>query len=342
MDELADRCAGFAHIFRAEYCNTYNHPTRSLATCFNWSVSRRVAREWKALRPDVIHLNKQNLEDGLDLVRGATIRGICTIHLTQTACYLNARAAWLRDRIARWELGKFKGFLVPVQERRSAMLSQFLAGHVRTRTVFNGVPAVDVPALKPLREAKRKELGLAAGEFLVLGLGRLVKQKRPFDFLRIAKELHSRWPARKFIWVGDGNLVRSWEGAVAQAGLEDVISCTGWRADVFPYLLAGDLLLHVSEFEGFPLAVIESMAAGLPCVVTRELSAEIPIFKEDNVLFADDIDDLVKKVRDPRALSRIGESGRRLFNEKLSVNTMAESYEQLYLDALRERAVRTV
>src|SRR5262245_43393475 len=71
MNELAESCARFARVVRADYRNTYDYPTRSLATCFNWRVSRRVASEWEALRPDVVHINKQNLEDGLDLLRAA-------------------------------------------------------------------------------------------------------------------------------------------------------------------------------------------------------------------------------------------------------------------------------
>src|SRR5262249_44628132 len=69
MDELAQKCARFGRIIRADYRNTYDYPARSLATCFNGSASQRIVREWQAMRPDVVHINKQNLEDGLDLLR---------------------------------------------------------------------------------------------------------------------------------------------------------------------------------------------------------------------------------------------------------------------------------
>src|SRR5262249_48443671 len=91
MDELAAKCGRFALVIRGDYRNTYDHRGRSLSTCFNRGVSHRIAREWKSLRPDVIHINKQNLEDGLDLLRAArksTLPSVCTIHLTQTARYL--------------------------------------------------------------------------------------------------------------------------------------------------------------------------------------------------------------------------------------------------------------
>src|SRR5438270_3536838 len=104
MDELADKCSRFGRVIRTDYRNTYDYAARSLATCFNRATSRRIAREWKGLQLDVIHLNKQNLEDGLDLLRAADHSGvpsICTIHLTQTAKYLRAKLPSLRDWIAR-------------------------------------------------------------------------------------------------------------------------------------------------------------------------------------------------------------------------------------------------
>src|ERR1700730_4389992 len=117
-------------------------------------------------------------------------------------------------------------------------------------------------------------------------MGRLVAQKRPFLFLRVAKELHERVPATKFLWVGDGELAQEWQRAILRAKLDDVFYCAGWQTDVLSHLLAGDLLLHVAEFEGLPLAVIEAMAAGLTCAITKELSSEVPFFNKDNVLFA--------------------------------------------------------
>src|SRR5215467_9063478 len=68
MDELASRCGKVAAVTRSEYTNTYDHSGRCLTTWLNWPTSRRIAREWAAMEPDVIHINKQNLEDGLDLL----------------------------------------------------------------------------------------------------------------------------------------------------------------------------------------------------------------------------------------------------------------------------------
>ena len=73
MDELAAKCGRFARVVRADYRNTYDYASRSLATSINWRTSRLIAQQRTALQPDVVHINKQNLEDGLDLLRAAGV-----------------------------------------------------------------------------------------------------------------------------------------------------------------------------------------------------------------------------------------------------------------------------
>jgi glycosyltransferase involved in cell wall biosynthesis len=345
MDELAEKCSRDAKVVRSDYRNTYDYPTRSLATCFNWSVSRRIAKEWRAIAPDVIHINKQNLEDGLDLLRAArlcSLPSICTIHLTQTASYLRARLAWLRDFIARRQLEKYEGLLVSVQATREQALRDFIGDRARTATVLNGVPWVDRAAMHSERQRKRAELGVSDGELLVLGVGRLVAQKRPLRFLKIAKQLHELVPQTRFLWVGDGNLAAQWREAIARDQMGDCVSCAGWQSDVLPFLLAGDVLLHVAEFEALPFVLVEAMAARLACAVTRELASELSFLDEKNVLYVDDLPELARKLADQEISASVATAGWELVKDRLSVGCMAASYEELYRVAIETRRRRSL
>src|SRR6266487_3999702 len=284
MDELAGKVSRFGKVIRADYRNMYDYRTRTLATAFNWRTSRKIAPQWKKLKPDIIHVNKQNLEDGLDLLRAADrcgVPSVCRIHITQTARYLNARLPWLRDWIARRALNKYRGIIVTARRRA---IEEFLRRSTRIETIFNGVPLVDLNQKQAMRAAKRHDLGLSSDDFLILGLARLVAQKQPFVFLELAKVIHQHFPAAKFLWVGDGKLSAQWDEWVAHESLGGVISRVHWQTDVLPFLFAGDLLLHVAKYEeGLPLAIAEAMAAGLPCAVTGDFAAEITFFHQDNV-----------------------------------------------------------
>ncbi|PYK91987.1 MAG: hypothetical protein DME35_00425, partial [Verrucomicrobia bacterium] len=251
----------------------------------------------------------------------------------QNAVYLGAKVARLRNWIARNALCKHKGVIVAVQEARRAELDGFLGNCARTRTVLNGVPIPDLERVQNLRVQKRRELGLKDDNLLVLGLGRLVEQKRPDLFLTAARELHRQFPTTKFLWLGDGKFSPNWDKRVVREKLGGIVSRTDWNSEVLPFLSAADLLLHVAEYEGLPLAVIEAMSAKVPCAIRRNLTIEMPFFNDSNVIFVDDAAGLAAKLRDGERLAAIASNGRQLVEEKFSVKTMAIAYERLYLEA---------
>jgi glycosyltransferase involved in cell wall biosynthesis len=272
---------------RTDFRNTYDYRSRSLATIFNLRTSNSIACEWAALRPDVIHINKQNLEDGLDLLRAARMSGlpsVSTIHLTQTARYLRAWGALLRSMVAWWELRKFKGTFVAVQDTRRGELTSFLGSEARARTIFNGVLRVALGQRHAVRSSTRAALGIEDTQFLMVGLGRLVPQKRPFVFLDVASKLYKRHPHTRFVWVGDGELSTEWKAAIVRAGLAEAVSRVGWKSAVRPYLVAADLLLHTADYEGLPFALIEAMSVGVPCAISRSVASELPFLNQQNAL----------------------------------------------------------
>jgi glycosyltransferase involved in cell wall biosynthesis len=91
----------------------------------------------------------------------------------------------------------------------------------------------------------------------------------------------------------------------------------------------------VAKYEGFPLAIIEAMAAGLPCAVTSDLAREIPMLGVGVTLSADDVDHLAHGIQDAGVLASVAENGRKLYDRMLSASNMAERYETLYTDAIR-------
>lgn len=333
MDELASQCAEFSEVIRADYVNTYDHQSRSLATLFNAKQTRAIASQWRALAPDVVHVNKQNLEDGLDLLRAARISelpSVCTVHLTQTARYLRARGALLRDIVAGFELRKFKGAFAAVQDVRRKELSSFLGPDARTETIFNGVPLVDLDRQQAMRQAARAELGVTDDQFLIVGLGRLVAQKNPFAFLEVARKLCRKHDHLRFVWVGDGELAGEWKAAVEREGLGQAIRCAGWKSEVRPYLAAADLFLHTAEYEGLPFALIEAMSMGLPSAVSATVAAELPFLNPGNAIFYDRDDRLEHYIAHPQELGEIGKAGRVMVTQQFSDTAMAAGYERLY------------
>ena len=341
MDELSNSFSCFGDVIRSGYQNTYDHATRSLATRFNFAATSAIASEWRALRPDLVHINKQNLEDGLDLLRAATQSGIpsvCTIHLTQSAKYLGAQFAGIRDFVSRKALKTFRGPLVTVLESRKKDLARFIGSEDRISVVPNGVPLFDLAKLRGLRRIKRGELQLDTADFLFLALGRMVPQKRPMLFLQLAEKIHARIPQARFMWVGDGHLSNEWDQWVAERQLSKVIRRISWQPDVQPFLCAADAFLHVAEYEGLPLALLEAMSAGLPCAVKENLLAEMPFLNPGNSISVGDDDSWITPLTDHDLLAKIGEAARKIVEEQFTHSRMAELYEPIYRKLLAENA----
>ena len=333
MDELCDLFSPVGRVVRSDYRNTYDYRTRSVANYLNYASYRRLAREWEGLAPDVIHINKQNLEDGLDLLGAAAITGrphLTTIHLTQSARYLRAQLARLRDFVARRALRQDTGPLVCVLDNRARDLAQFVGNPSRVRTVANGVELYDLSERAQIRDVVRSKLELAPETLLFTSVGRLVPQKRPFVFLDLAERVHQRLPSAQFIWVGDGVLSAEWEAAVKDRGMTGFVRRLGWQSKVRDFLFASDVFLHTAEFEGLPLAILEALSAGLPCAITPNLLAEMPFLSRMNSISIGNDEAWVKGLADREQLVAIGENARRLAEQQFSFALMAERYESIY------------
>ncbi|HET6409325.1 MAG TPA: glycosyltransferase family 4 protein [Chthoniobacteraceae bacterium] len=341
MDELVHAFEDFGSVERCDYLNTYDRRLRSLSAVIDTKTVGSVLRSWEHISPEVIHLNKQNLEDGLDLLGALTqisIPSLCTIHLTQSARYLKAVMAPVRDFVSRRALLKYNGPLVTVLENRRADLNAFIGESNQIRTIPNGVPIFDLSNRESVRAAARRKLEVDQGQLLVLAVGRLVPQKRPMKFLEHAAVILASHPNTKFLWVGDGDVAEEWDRYVSRNNLSHAVSRIGWQSDVTPFLFAADLFMHVAEFEGLPLAILEAMSAGLPCAISANLLSEMPFFDHESVIPIADNGSWTRALDDGRRLEAIGRTARAIAEEQFSYSAMAAQYEALYREAIAAKS----
>jgi glycosyltransferase involved in cell wall biosynthesis len=97
----------------------------------------------------------------------------------------------------------------------------------------------------------------------IVTVGRLSRQKAPDSFATVARRVRAQRPGARFVWVGDGE--PHYREMLEEAGVE----VTGWcnREAVAGHLARAHVYLQTSRWEGLPIAVIQALAAGVPCVV---------------------------------------------------------------------------
>ncbi|WP_213450966.1 glycosyltransferase family 4 protein [Rhizomonospora bruguierae] len=143
----------------------------------------------------------------------------------------------------------------------------------RVQLIHNGV-RVEERAFDPAGRAEiRRALGIAEATAVVACVGRVHVQKRLDRVLRAAATLRDRGHAADyaFLIVGDGPDESRLRGLARDLRLGEMVRFVGrvHRDDVRRYYSAADVaLLTTARMEvGLPMAGLEALACGLPCVV---------------------------------------------------------------------------
>lgn len=171
--------------------------------------------------------------------------------------------------VALERLAARKGFLLVACSQATAEQGHLfrIGRQLDRRVVVNGI-ARRANLKRRDRTAIRRRLGLGRRDLLFLQLGNLKPQKDPLTFARAAVVAGGRLRRARFWIAGAGPLRQEVERVAAAGGLGDRFRVLGWRRDVDDLLAGADALVQTSRFEGLPMAVLRSMAAGLPVVAT--------------------------------------------------------------------------
>ncbi len=141
----------------------------------------------------------------------------------------------------------------------------------RLRVIVNGV---DTSRFRPdgqARERIRAEWNVPPHGLLIGTIGRLEARKGQRQFLRAAALFRREHPSARFVLVGSGeDSAQDQLSATARdLGIADRVIWAGPRTDIEAAYSALDLTTLLSErSEGCPNVVLESLACGVPCVVS--------------------------------------------------------------------------
>lgn len=338
MDELAQQFDRRVRVFRKPFRNTYDRRLRFLSELYDDNETNRLQQYIAERKPDLIHLNKQNLEDGLGwmtAIRRTRLPSVTTVHVPIGMQQLGARFGRFRDLCLRPQFLKASTYFICVSEASRRNLETFLGRPpLAPATVIpNGVP--DAPASDA--SAYRVEWSIPAEAFVLGTVARIEHQKNPLFAVRLLAQLPEMF---HLVWVGDGRLREQMEQLAHKLGVTRRLHIDGWKQDARSRLSAFNLFLLPSRFEGFPLAILEAMAAGVPCVVSDVDGNRESVIHENSglVLPLDDLPAWTKAVRklalDPETGKRYSNAGRRRFEEHYSVQAMSQQTVCLYREAL--------
>lgn len=248
-----------------------------------------------------------------------------TLHLYSGISEVPRR--WFKQRVQAAMIKLYIAVSNGVKERLSCDLA---VPETKLRVVHNGVPIsqVDQGRCSALREAFLH----GSNRPIILTPARLHDQKGHQYLLEAAVQV----PEAIFLLAGDGPERSRLEEQTRILGIESRVRFLGQRDDVQQLLAICDLFVLPSLYEGFPLSVLEAMAAGKPVIATRIIGTEEAVDHGKTGLLvpaqsAAELAVAIRTLLSDRALAcEMGVAAKKRVKESFSSEVMARGVARVY------------
>lgn len=179
---------------------------------------------------------------------------------------------------------------------------------------------------------------------LVVVPARLLWDKGLAEFVAAARLLRSQFVNTRFAIVGGedpGNRASIPPAVLDQWRVEAVVELWGFRSDMPQVLAEADIVCLPSYREGLPKALLEGMAAGLPCVTTDVPGCREAVVDGKNGLLVPPRDHhalanaLHQLIVNPDLRLEMGQCGRKMASDEFSSSIVCQQTLQVYEELLQ-------
>lgn len=251
-----------------------------------------------------------------------------SVDIGQTERFLAAKFAILRLGAQR---------IVTVSKalaRELAMRSSL--GIERMDIIHNGIATAGFDGQRSMR--LRQELAVPDAAVLIGALGNIRPAKDYPGLLDAFAQVVARQPDARLVIAGEGKgrLAAELEARRARLNLVRHVHFLGFCADPGEYLRNLDIFVLGSATEGFSIATIQAMAAGVPVVVTSSGGPqEIISTGHDGMLVPPGAPDqlaaaLLQLIAAPAERQRMAGAAKITVKRRFDVQTMVDAYQALY------------
>jgi glycosyltransferase involved in cell wall biosynthesis len=202
-----------------------------------------------------------------------------------------------------------------------------------TLVIHNAVDVASFSALDRLRGIPQ-----------VISIGRFAFPK---DFATLVEALAATQADYRAAFVGEGPLLPEIAVTIRQRGLTERIDLLGNRGDVPGVLASADVFVLSSRSEGFPVSILEAMAAGLPVVATDVGGIAESVIDGETGLLVPPGDPgalaaaLDRLLADSALRQRLGAAGRERVRRHFDLAGFRRAHVELYLRELERRVGAT-
>jgi glycosyltransferase involved in cell wall biosynthesis len=292
----------------------------------------RLVREIRRLKPDIVHTHTHV---GKYWGRVAALLAGATriVHTEHNPCDFRRTPL---ERVADCLLHRATARVVTFFREQGAALREF--EHLPAAKLVLIPNGLTFPETRGDRNAARRHLGLPAGQFAIMVVGRMEFQKNHIlamrAFAAMSEDVREK-AVLLFAGAGENEIVL--RGLARALQIEERVRFLGYRTDLHALLPGADLLLMTSWFEGMPLALLEAMIAGVPIVSTPWLGARTMLgdgrygFLTADFTPAKVAAQIQRAVKYPGIRRAIAERASTYVRETYDIARMVDAHRQMYL-----------
>jgi len=163
----------------------------------------------------------------------------------------------------------------------------------------------------------RNSLGLTENDIVLIAMVDLISRKNYRSSIKsIAKANNEKL---KFLICGEGPELCTLKNLVEKLNIQNQVYFLGFRSDIRNLLAISDIFLFTTYQEGLPRSLMEAMAAGLPCVVSK-IRGNVDLIQNGEggyLCKPDDIDGFAKAINILAKDRNLRESMGRINQEKI-------------------------
>lgn len=224
---------------------------------------------------------------------------------------------WLMYFPVEWLLAHLTDVLVTINQEDYAFAQKHI--HAKRMEYVPGV-GVDRERFQAPdfdREEKRRELGRNNGDFLILTVAEMTKNKNHSTVLKALALLKDKpgFENMYYLICGRGEQKQALEQEAGDLGIGEHVIFLGYRQDVPEICRCSDVFAFLSFREGMPVALMEAMCCGLPAVCSQIRGNTDLIDDGISGLFAENTPQAVAEAiwmlyRDPELRTRLGNAAK--------------------------------
>lgn len=238
----------------------------------------KIGRYLKRIKPDIIHIHSYNLVYLLIAISAKLyLKNVLIIRTVHTSgLYYSSQSFYSKIQIQIEKLATRinKTIIVGISKQVFDICNNlFSKSAYQIKLIYNGINIKEFEKDYSNNESRKKYAN--ENDFIAIYVARFDDGKNHDFLIHLWTDIIKIDNNIKLLLVGDGRNYESVKKLAEELDIKDYVIFTGRSYEVNKLLNISDIALFPSSFEGFGIALIEKMAAGLPVIVS-----DIPSFRE--------------------------------------------------------------